>query len=287
MSAQILDGKIISERVRNEVKARALAFEQRVGRKAGLEVVLVGDDPASQTYVASKERQSVQVGLHGAVHRLPATVSQRELLDKVAELNANPAVDGVLVQLPLPKGLDAEQVVHSIDPRKDVDGLHPYNAGLLASGGKGLRPCTPTGCMRMLAETGISLTGKRAIVIGRSNLVGKPVALMLLEENCTVTTVTMAHSRTEHLDERVRESDIVIAAVGVPMLIKGDWIKPGAVVIDVGINRGADNKLVGDVEFVVARERASWITPVPGGVGLMTVAMLLSNTVQAAENRGA
>jgi len=280
MAAQILDGKIISERVRNEVRARALSFEQRAGRKAGLEVVLVGDDPASHTYVASKERQSALVGLHGAVHRLPATVSQRALLDKVHELNQNPAVDGVLVQLPLPKGLDPEQVVHAIDPRKDVDGLHPFNAGLLATGGKGLRPCTPTGCMRMLAETGLSLAGKRAIVIGRSNLVGKPVSLMLLEQSCTVT---MAHSRTTELDERVRESDIVIAAVGVPQLIKGDWIKPGAVVIDVGINRGADNKLVGDVEFAAARERASWITPVPGGVGLMTVAILLSNTVDAAE----
>jgi methylenetetrahydrofolate dehydrogenase (NADP+)/methenyltetrahydrofolate cyclohydrolase len=284
MSAQILDGKIISERVRNEVRARALLFEQRAGRKAGLEVVLVGDDPASHTYVASKERQSALVGLHGAVHRLPATVSQRELLDKVHQLNLDPRVDGVLVQLPLPKGLDPEQVVHAIDPRKDVDGLHPYNAGLLATGGKGLRPCTPTGCMRMLAETGLSLSGKRAIVIGRSNLVGKPVSLLLLEQSCTVT---MAHSRTVELDERVRESDIVIAAVGVPQLIKGGWIKPGAVVIDVGINRGADNKLVGDVEFAAARERASWITPVPGGVGLMTVAILLSNTVDAAENRGA
>jgi methylenetetrahydrofolate dehydrogenase (NADP+) / methenyltetrahydrofolate cyclohydrolase len=282
MTAQILDGKIISERVRGEVAQRALAFEQRVGRKAGLEVVLVGDDPASHAYVGSKERQSVQVGLHGAVHRLPASVSQRELLDKVAELNRNDAVDGVLVQLPLPKGLDAESVVHAIDPRKDVDGLHPFNAGLLATGGKGLRPCTPTGCMRMLAETGISLAGKRAIVVGRSNLVGKPIALMLLEQSCTVT---MAHSRTEALDERVRESDIVIAAVGVPSLIQGAWIKPGAIVIDVGINRTAEKKLVGDVEFAPARERASFITPVPGGVGLMTVAMLLSNTVDAAELR--
>lgn len=283
MSAQILDGKIISARVRTEVEARAKAFEQQVGRKAGLEVVLVGDDPASHTYVASKERQSTQVGLRGAVHRLPATVSQRELLDKVAAVSGDPAVDGLLVQLPLPKGLDAESVVHAIDPRKDVDGLHPFNAGLLATGGKGLRPCTPSGCMRMLAETGLSLAGKRAIVVGRSNLVGKPIALMLLEQSCTVT---MAHSRTLELDERVRESDIVIAAVGVPMLIKGGWLKPGAVVIDVGINRGADNKLVGDVEFATARERASWITPVPGGVGLMTVAMLLSNTIDAA-NSGA
>jgi len=280
MAAQILDGKIIAERVRSEVKARAETFEQRAGRKAGLEVVLVGDDPASQVYVGSKERSSAQVGMRGAVHRLAATTSQTELLDVVARLNADPTVDGILVQLPLPKGLDSKPVVHAIDPRKDVDGLHPMNAGLLASGGTGLRPCTPTGCMRMLAETGVELTGKRAIVIGRSNLVGKPVSLMLLEKNCTVT---MAHSKTQALDERVRESDIVIAAVGVPELVKGAWIKPGAIVIDVGMNRVGEKKLLGDVEFQAAKERASWITPVPGGVGLMTVAMLLKNTIDAAE----
>jgi methylenetetrahydrofolate dehydrogenase (NADP+)/methenyltetrahydrofolate cyclohydrolase len=280
MAAQILDGKIIGERVRSEVGERAAAFEQRFGRKAGLEVVLVGDDPASQVYVGSKERSCGQVGMRGAVHRMPANTSQRELLDKVRSLNADPSVDGILVQLPLPKGLDAESVVHAIDPRKDVDGLHPMNAGLLMSGGSGLRPCTPTGCMRMLAETGVALAGKRAIVIGRSNLVGKPVALMLLEQNCTVT---MAHSKTEQLDQRVRESDIVIAAVGVRELVKGDWIKPGAIVIDVGMNRGADKKLAGDVEFATAQTRASWITPVPGGVGLMTVTMLLKNTIDAAE----
>ncbi|MDB4988453.1 MAG: Methylenetetrahydrofolate dehydrogenase [Myxococcaceae bacterium] len=282
MSAQILDGKVISERVRSEVKLRAEAFEQKHGRKAGLEVVLVGDDPASHAYVASKEKQSLQVGLRGVVHRLPANVSQAELLQKLRELNLDPTVDGVLVQLPLPRGLDPELIVHAIDPRKDVDGLHPFNAGLLATGGQGLRPCTPTGCMRMLEETGISLEGKRAIVIGRSNLVGKPIALMLLEQSCTVT---MAHSRTLDLDQRVYESDIVIAAVGVPELVRGHWIKQGAVVIDVGINRVADKKLVGDVDFQGAKERASWITPVPGGVGLMTVAMLLSNTLEAAERR--
>lgn len=282
MAAQILDGKIIAERVRNEVAVRAAAFAEKAGRKAGLEVVLVGEDAASQVYVASKERATGQLGMHGAVHRLPADVSQRALLDKVAALNAAPEVDGILVQLPLPKGLDGEETVRSIDPAKDVDGLHPYNAGLLVAGGKGLRPCTPSGCLRMLDETGLALAGKRAIVIGRSNLVGKPVALMLLERSCTVT---MAHSKTVDLAERVRESDIVIAAVGVPELIKGDWIKPGAVVIDVGVNRIAPKKLVGDVEFSAAKERASWITPVPGGVGLMTVAMLMQNTLEAAERR--
>ena len=282
MAAQILDGKVISEHVRQGVKRRAEAFERKAGRKAGLEVVLVGDDPASQVYVGSKERSCAQLGMRGAVHRLPANVSQAVLLAKVTELNHDGAVDGILVQLPLPRGLDAEAVVHHIDPRKDVDGLHPMNAGLLASGGHGIRPCTPSGCMRMLAETGLTLAGKRAIVVGRSNLVGKPVALMLLEQNCTVT---MAHSKTEALDERVRESDIVIAAVGVAGLVRGAWIKPGAVVIDVGMNRREDKKLVGDVEFEAARERASWITPVPGGVGLMTVAMLMQNTVDAAERK--
>jgi methylenetetrahydrofolate dehydrogenase (NADP+) / methenyltetrahydrofolate cyclohydrolase len=280
MAAQILDGKVIGERVRSEVSARAAAFEQRVGRKAGLEVVLVGDDPASQVYVGSKERSCGQVGMRGAVHRMTADTTQAELLAKVRSLNEDTAVDGILVQLPLPKMLDADSLVQAIDPRKDVDGLHPMNAGLLMTGGAGLRPCTPTGCLRMLAETGLVLAGKRAIVIGRSNLVGKPVALMLLEQNCTVT---MAHSKTEQLDERVRESDIVIAAVGVRHLVKGDWIKPGAVVIDVGMNRGADKKLAGDVEFEAAKTRASWITPVPGGVGLMTVTMLLKNTIDAAE----
>jgi methylenetetrahydrofolate dehydrogenase (NADP+)/methenyltetrahydrofolate cyclohydrolase len=284
MAAQVLHGKVISERVREEVKVRAEAFARRSGRKAGLEVVLVGDDPASQVYVASKERSCVEVGMRGAVHRLPADVTQAVLLAKITELNHDPSVDGILVQLPLPKGLDSEAVVRHIDPTKDVDGLHPLNMGLLASGGLGPRPCTPSGCMRMLAETSLPLAGKRAIVIGRSNLVGKPIALMLLEQNCTVT---MAHSKSLELDERVRESDIVVAAVGIPALVRGDWIKPGAVVIDVGINRGADKKLVGDVEFAAAQERASWITPVPGGVGLMTVAMLLANTIDAAERRHA
>lgn len=282
MPARILDGKVISERVREEVKVRAAAFEQRAGRKAGLEVILVGDDPASHVYVGSKERSSGQLGMRGVVHRLPAEVSQRTLLDKVDELNGKSDVDGILVQLPLPQGLDSEAVVQRIDPRKDVDGLHPMNAGLLATGASGLRPCTPTGCMRMLSETGVSLSGKRALVIGRSNLVGKPMALMLLEQNCTVT---IAHSKTAELAERVRESDIVIAAVGIPKLVQGEWIKPGAIVIDVGMNRNAEKKLVGDVDFEAAKERAAWITPVPGGVGLMTVAMLMQNTITAAERR--
>jgi methylenetetrahydrofolate dehydrogenase (NADP+)/methenyltetrahydrofolate cyclohydrolase len=242
--------------------------------------VLVGDDPASQVYVNSKEKMSGQVGMRGLAHRMPASTSQRELLDKVAALNADVGVDGILVQLPLPKGLDAHAVVQSIDPGKDVDGLHPVNAGLLATGGSGLRPCTPSGCMRLIAETGVSLVGKRALVVGRSNLVGKPIAFMLLEQHATVT---LAHSKTVDLAHYVADSDIVIAAVGVPELIKGAWIKRGAVVIDVGMNRLADKRLVGDVEFEAAKERAGFITPVPGGVGPMTIAMLLQNTLVAAE----
>jgi methylenetetrahydrofolate dehydrogenase (NADP+)/methenyltetrahydrofolate cyclohydrolase len=280
MAAQIIDGKLIAERVRSEVAARVRAYEQRTGKKPGLEVVLVGDDAASHVYVNSKEKMSSEVGMRGLVHRLPADTSQEALLAKVRELNENPDVHGILVQFPLPKGLNQEQVVHTIDPRKDVDGLHPVNAGLLATGGVGLRPCTPSGSMRLIAETGVSIEGKRAIVIGRSNLVGKPIALMLLEKNATVT---MAHSRTKNLAELVAESDIVVAAVGIPEMVKGAWIKPGAVVIDVGMNRLADKRLVGDVEFAQAKERAGFITPVPGGVGPMTIAMLLSNTVDAAE----
>jgi methylenetetrahydrofolate dehydrogenase (NADP+)/methenyltetrahydrofolate cyclohydrolase len=280
MSAQIIDGKASAERIRAEVKAGAEAFAERYGRKPGLEVVIVGDDPASHVYVNSKEKQTGLVSMRGLVHRMPATSSQAELEDKVRALNDDDTVDGILVQLPLPKGLNSERVVHAIDPRKDVDGLHPVNAGLLASGGKGLRPCTPSGCMRLIAETGMSLAGKRALVVGRSNLVGKPIALMLLEQNATVT---MAHSKTVDLAAIVAESDVVIAAVGVPELIKGAWIKPGAVVIDVGTNRRADKRLVGDVEFEVAKQRAGFITPVPGGVGPMTIAMLLQNTVEAAE----
>jgi methylenetetrahydrofolate dehydrogenase (NADP+)/methenyltetrahydrofolate cyclohydrolase len=280
MSAQILDGKAVAETVRREVQVRAEAFAAKHGRKPGLEVVIVGDDPASHVYVNSKEKTSGSVGMRGLVHRMPASTSQAELMAKVASLNADANVDGILVQLPLPKGLHTEQVVHAIDPRKDVDGLHPVNAGLLATGGKGLRPCTPSGCMRLIKETGIDLIGKRAIVVGRSNLVGKPVAFMLLEQHATVT---LAHSRTVDLAQRVAESDVVIAAVGVAELIKGSWIKPGAVVIDVGMNRNAAGKLVGDVEFATARETAGWITPVPGGVGPMTIAMLMANTVEAAE----
>lgn len=284
MAAKIIDGKAIAAEVKAEVAERVKAFTEKHGRAPGLDVVLVGDDPASQVYVASKEKQAGSVGIRGAVHRLPATVSQAELEARVRDLDHDKDVDGILVQLPLPKHLDAQRVIDALDPAKDVDGLTPISTGLLWSDRAGLKPCTPWGSMRLLAHTGVALEGARAIVIGRSALVGKPIAAMLLAKNATVT---LAHSRTKDLAARVRESDIVIAAVGKAELVRGEWIKDGAVVIDVGINRGADGKLIGDVEFAAAAERAAWITPVPGGVGPMTIAMLLSNTVDAAERRAA
>lgn len=279
MTAQKLDGKAIAKQVRAEVAESAARFAEAHGRQPGLEVVLVGEDAASQVYVRNKERAAGKAGIRGEVHRLPASTSEDTLFSLLAELNADDAVDGILVQLPLPSQLDELRTTDRIDPAKDVDGLHAVNAGLLMVGREGLRPCTPRGCMRLLAETGVSLSGKRAIVLGRSNLVGKPIAQMLLAENCTVT---MAHSRTQDLAERVRESDIVIAAVGRPKMVEGSWLKEGAVVIDVGINRLEDGSLCGDVDYEAALSRASWITPVPGGVGPMTIAMLLQNTVDAA-----
>ena len=278
----VLDGKAIAKKVRAEVAERAAAFAAKHGRQPGLHVVLVGGDPASQVYVRNKERAAGKCGLAGQVHRLAADTTQEDLVALVEKLNADPAIDGILVQLPLPAPLNAQPVLDAIDPGKDVDGLTPMNAGLLVDGREGLRPCTPSGCMRLIDDIGADLTGQRALVVGRSALVGKPVALMLLARNATVT---MAHSRTADLEARVRESDIVVAAVGRPEIIRGAWIKDDAIVLDVGINRGDDGKLVGDVEYEPAAERAGWITPVPGGVGPMTIAMLLANTVTAAERR--
>lgn len=280
--AQLIDGKELAQQVRVEVKARAEAFRATHNRAPGLHVVLVGDDPASHVYVRNKERAAAKAGIAGKVHRLPAETSEADLLALIFELNGDDEIDGILVQLPLPRHLHDQTIIDAIDPAKDVDGLHPFNAGLLTVGRKGLRPCTPSGCMRMLQHIGWELEGKRALVLGRSTLVGKPIALMLLEKHATVT---IAHSRTVDLADRVRESDIVVAAVGRPHLVKGEWIKDGAVVLDVGINRLDDGTLTGDVEFESARKRASFITPVPGGVGPMTIAMLLSNTVDAAEAR--
>lgn len=277
--AVLLDGKAIAATVRAEVRAEAEAFEREMGRRPGLHVVLVGDDPASAVYVRNKERAAKESGIDGAVHRLPRETSEDALLGLVRELNADAMVDGVLVQFPVPPQIRQGKVIETILPDKDVDGLHAVNVGLLWGGGEGLVSCTPLGAMRLLDATGVDLRGKRAVVVGRSALVGKPIAALLLARDATVT---LAHSRTIDLSARVGEADIVIAAVGRPELLHGSWIREGAIVIDVGINRLADGRLVGDVHFDSAAARASYITPVPGGVGPMTIAMLLKNTVQAA-----
>jgi len=283
-SAVVLDGKAVAAKVRAEVAARARAFTAQYGRRPGLAVVQVGEDPASTVYVRNKRRSCVETGIESFAHDLPATIREAELLALIETLNHDPAVDGILVQMPLPKGLDSNRIIDAIDPKKDVDGLHPKNAGLLMVGRAGLRACTPSGCMRLIAEAGCDPAGKHALVVGRSILVGKPMALLLLEANATVT---IAHSRTADLAATVGRADIVVAAVGRAHMIKGEWIKPGAVVIDVGTNKGADGKLTGDVQFEAARRVASAITPVPGGVGPMTIAFLLSNTVDAALARAA
>ena len=282
--AQIIDGKAVAATVRDEVRVEVTAFRNRFGRAPGLATVLVGDDPASATYVRNKRKACAECGIESIAHELPASTPQAELLGLVRSLNARDDADGILVQLPLPAGLDAGAVIDAVDPAKDVDGLHPISQGRLVGGYAGLRSCTPLGVMRLIDSTGLELKGMRAVVIGRSNLVGKPVAFLLLERHATVT---ICHSRTRDLAAEVARADVVVAAIGKARLIRGEWIKPGAVVIDVGTNRGADGKLVGDVEFDVARERAGFITPVPGGVGPMTIAMLLKNTVAAAAARAA
>ena len=287
--AQIIDGRAMAERLRGEVAAEVAGLRARHGLQPGLAVVLVGADPASEIYVRSKGEHSQAAGMRSVTHKLPARTSQAELLGLIADLNADPAIHGILVQLPLPKGLDERAVLAAIDPAKDVDGLHVINAGRLASGLPALTPCTPLGCMIMLRETLGDVAGKRAVVVGRSVLVGRPVAQLLLQADCTVT---IAHSRTQDLPSVCRDGDILVAAVGRPQMIRGDWIKPGAAVIDVGINRvpsqdpvkatAGKTRVVGDVAFKEASKVAGWITPVPGGVGLMTVACLLKNTVTAA-----
>jgi methylenetetrahydrofolate dehydrogenase (NADP+)/methenyltetrahydrofolate cyclohydrolase len=280
--AVVLDGKAVAAKVRAEAAERARAFTARFGRRPGLAVVQVGEDPASTVYVRNKRRSCVETGIESFAHDLPAKTLEAELLALIATLNDDASVDGILVQMPLPKHLDSNRIIDAIDPEKDVDGLHPKNAGLLLVGRPGLRACTPSGCMRLIAEAGCDPAGKHAVVVGRSILVGKPMALLLLEANATVT---IAHSRTPDLAATVARADIVVAAVGRAQMIKGAWLKPGAVVIDVGTNKGEDGKLTGDVEFAAARLVASAITPVPGGVGPMTIAFLLSNTVDAALQR--
>jgi methylenetetrahydrofolate dehydrogenase (NADP+)/methenyltetrahydrofolate cyclohydrolase len=282
MSAKILDGKVISQKVRDEVREGVARFVAEHGRPPGLDVILVGEDPASVVYTRNKEKASNEVGMRGRLHRLPAETEQAAVITLIAELNADPNVDGILVQLPLPKAINEERVLDAVDPSKDVDGFLPINAGRLATGRPGLVPCTPRGCMRLLAESGLNLNGARAVVVGRSNIVGKPMAQLLLAQNATVT---IAHSKTRDLAALCREADVLVAAVGRPRMIQGDWVKEGAVVIDVGINRLPDGKLAGDVDTEAAKERAAWITPVPGGVGPMTIACLLENTLAAAKMR--
>jgi methylenetetrahydrofolate dehydrogenase (NADP+)/methenyltetrahydrofolate cyclohydrolase len=289
MSARILDGKALAETVRAEVRAGVEAFRARHGRVPGLDVVLVGEDPGSVVYTRNKEKASNEVGMRGKLHVLPASTPEEALVAKVRELNADRNIDGILVQLPLPKAIDSVRVLDLIDPTKDVDGFHPVNAGLLSLGRPGaIVACTPAGCMRLLALAGARLDGANAVVIGRSNIVGKPMAQLLLAANATVT---VAHSKTHDLPGVCRRADVLVAAVGRPQMVRGDWIKPGATVIDVGMNRidlpDGRTKLVGDVMFEEAREAAGAITPVPGGVGPMTIATLLANTLEAAKRRQA
>ena len=286
MTAKRIDGKAAGQAIRDRVAAFVPDFMRNSGRPPGLATVLVGEDPASAVYVRSKNRATAELGMAGFAHNLPETTSEEELLQLVADLNADDRVDGILVQLPLPKQINSTRVIESIDPDKDVDGFHPMNAGRLASGLPALAPCTPYGCLYLLKQELGDLTGLEAVVIGRSNIVGKPMAQLLLGENATVT---VAHSRTRDLPAVARRADILVAAVGRAEMVRGDWIKPGATVIDVGINRiptgDGKGRLVGDVAYDEAAEVAAAITPVPGGVGPMTIAMLMRNTLVAAHRR--
>ncbi|OQY18888.1 MAG: bifunctional methylenetetrahydrofolate dehydrogenase/methenyltetrahydrofolate cyclohydrolase [Desulfobacteraceae bacterium 4572_35.1] len=279
--SKLIDGKALAAQMREQMAVRVEKLKE-TGIVPGLAVVLVGEDPASRVYVSMKEKACEATGIFSDEHKLPADTTQQELLQLVDRLNNDPRIDGILVQLPLPDHIDEDCVINAISPLKDVDGFHPYSVGCLAIGNPTFRSCTPYGVMKMLESIDYDLNGKEVVVVGRSNIVGKPVALMCLEQNATVT---ICHSRTQNLAGHVGRADVVIAAVGRPEMIKGEWIKEGAVVIDVGINRVADKKLVGDVEFATAAEKASYITPVPGGVGPMTITMLLFNTIQSASQR--
>lgn len=288
-TAALIDGKAFAAGLRERIGAAITDLKSRHGAVPGLAVVLVGEDPASQVYVRNKGKQTIESGMASFEHKLDASTSQESLLKLIADLNADPAVDGILVQLPLPDHIDAQAVLDTIAPEKDVDGFHVINAGRLATGGDALVPCTPLGCLLLLRDQLGDLTGKHAVIVGRSNIVGKPMAALLLRESCTVT---VTHSRTKDLPAECRRADILVAAVGRPEMIKGDWVKPGATVIDVGINRidapekgEGKTRLVGDVDFASVSEVAGAITPVPGGVGPMTIACLLRNTVEAACRR--
>ena len=279
MSAQLLDGKVMSEALRGEIAVRVAALKEK-GVHPGLAVILVGEDPASQIYVRNKGIGCEQVGIHSVTIRMPETTTQEELESQIRALNADETIHGILVQLPLPKHLDEAAALAVIVPGKDVDGFHIQNAGKLLNGLNGVVACTPKGALEMIRRTGVDLSGKEAVVVGRSNIVGKPMAMLLLQQNCTVT---MCHSRTADLAAHTRNADVLVAAVGKAKFITADMVKPGAIVIDVGINRLENGKVVGDVDFEGVQEVAGWITPVPGGVGRMTITMLLENTVEAAE----
>jgi methylenetetrahydrofolate dehydrogenase (NADP+)/methenyltetrahydrofolate cyclohydrolase len=279
MTAKIIDGKAIAQEVRAEWKVRADALKAR-GVTPGLAVIIVGEDPASKVYVANKVKACAELGLHSEHIVMPADTSEAALLAKIKELNEDKKIHGILVQLPVPKHIDTHKVLNAISPDKDVDGFHPENVGALVTGNMRFAPCTPSGAMKLLEKCGVSIEGKHAVVVGRSNIVGKPMALLLLQANATVTICT---SKTRDLAKFTRDADILVVATGKAKMITGDMIKPGAAVIDVGINRMADGKLCGDVDFDSAKEVAGWITPVPGGVGPMTITMLVANTVRAAE----
>jgi methylenetetrahydrofolate dehydrogenase (NADP+)/methenyltetrahydrofolate cyclohydrolase len=280
MSAQIIDGKAIAAQLRQDIQQRVKTRRANGLRAPGLAVILVGENPASQVYVGSKRKGCEECGILSLSHDLPVETTQQALLALIDQLNADPTVDGILVQLPLPAHIEVETVIERIHPDKDVDGFHPYNIGRLTLQMPTLRPCTPRGSMTLLQSIGVELKGLDAVIVGASNIVGRPMALELLMAGCTVT---VCHSKTRDLQQKIAQADLVVAAVGRPEMIKGEWLKAGAIVIDVGINRLESGKLVGDVEFASASKVASWITPVPGGVGPMTVATLLQNTVDAAE----
>lgn len=279
-AAQILDGKAVASSLQTKIQQRVEQRLQQGLARPGLAVVLVGEDPASEVYVRNKQNACAKVGFHSELHRLDADTSESELLELIQRLNESADIHGILVQLPLPPQIDTDKVTEAILPAKDVDGFHPYNLGRLALRQPLLRPCTPKGVMTLLAQTGIDLVGLDALVIGQSNIVGRPMALELLAARCTVT---ICHSRTKDLAHKARNADLLVAAIGKPNFVPGDWIKPGAIVIDVGINRLDNGKLCGDVDYATAAEKASWITPVPGGVGPMTIASLMENTLEAAE----
>ncbi|KUP21409.1 bifunctional methylenetetrahydrofolate dehydrogenase/methenyltetrahydrofolate cyclohydrolase FolD [Paenibacillus sp. DMB5] len=281
MTAAIISGKQVSDEIRIDIAQQVKDLAEH-GVKPGLAVVLVGEDPASQVYVRNKEKSSTELGFHSEVHRLDAATTQEELLALVAELNSRNDIDGILVQLPLPKHIEEKAVIDAIAVEKDVDGFHPINVGNLVIGDDSLLPCTPAGCIELIKRTGTGISGKHAVVIGRSNIVGKPVSLLLQRENATVT---MCHSRTANMAEICRQADILVVAIGRANFIDGSYVKPGAVVIDVGMNRLDNGKLAGDVDYESAREVAGYITPVPGGVGPMTITMLMSNTLIAAKRR--